>query len=60
MSEEAKKTIETIKQGKLPPLNTTTTKGKQSSQRGIDHSTYGLQYLNEGANVSLSKKNKDK
>lgn len=57
MSEEAKKIIDTIKQGKLPPLNTTSTKGTQSSQRGIDHSTFGLQTLNEGANSQIKKNN---
>ena len=56
MSEDAKKTIETIKSGNLPPLNTTNSKGTQSSQRGIDHSTFGLQNLNESAHKSSTKK----
>lgn len=56
MSEEAKKIIQTIKQGKLPPLNTTVSKGTQSSQRGIDHSTFGLQTLNEDTQITRVKK----
>lgn len=60
MSEEAKKTIETIKQGKLPPLNTTNLKGTQTSERGIDHSTFGLQSLNENLGKTANHKNKNK
>lgn len=68
MSEEAKKTIETVKQGKLPPLTTPNDRGKQSSsnitkpnstktsQHGIDHSRFGLQYLNENAQNIKKKK----
>lgn len=61
MSEDAKKTIETIQKGKLPPLNIPTpkdtikTKGTQSSQRGLDRTTFGLQYLNENAHDSSNK-----
>ena len=57
MSEDAKKTIETIKSGKLPPLNTSNSQGTQLSQRGIDHSTYGLQTLNEDLHSSSNKSN---
>ena len=57
MSEDSKKTIETIKSGKLPPLNTSNSKGTELSQRGIDHSTYGLQSLNEGLQGSSDKNN---
>ena len=59
MSDEAKKTIETIQQGNLPPLKTISLKGTQSSPRGIDHSTYGLQYLNEDTHVSSNTDNQE-
>lgn len=51
MSDEAKNIINTVNNGELPviPLATDAlTKGLQSSQRGIDKSTFGLQNLSEG------------
>ena len=57
MSEDAKKTIKIIQGGKLPPLNTSNSQGTELSQRGIDHSTYGLQTLNEDLKGSSNKNN---
>lgn len=58
MSEEAEKVIQTIKQGSLPSLTINNDKGTQSSQRGIDHTTLGLQSLNENAQRSSTSKGK--
>lgn len=58
MSEEAEKIIQTIKQGSLPSLTINNDKGTQSSQRGIDHTTFGLQSLNEKAQRSSTSKGK--
>ena len=67
MSEDAKKIINTIKSGKLPPLNTPSTQNKptkegiQKSERGLGNSTFGLQNINEGLGiVTDSKKNTKK
>ena len=57
MSEDVKKIIQTIKNGELPPLNTqptpnkSTSNGIQKSERGLDHSTFGLQNLDEGLRI---------
>lgn len=44
MSKEAKETISTIKEGKLPPLNISNNpkKGIEVNQRGMEVHKYGL------------------
>ena len=52
MSEEAKKIIETIKKGELPPLSSNSTadsKGTQTLQHGISNTEFGLQIRNNSS-----------
>ncbi len=60
MSEETKKIISTIKQGKLPPLSSSSNKssktGTQASQRGTCNTAFALQTLNEDASANIKKK----
>ena len=60
MSEEAKNIIASVDKGILPPLNVqlkNTSSGIETSKRGLDRTTFGLQTLNE--QVDRSKKNND-
>lgn len=59
MSEEAEKIIQIIKQGSLPSLTINNDKGTQSSRRGIDHTTFGLQSLDENAQRSSTSMRKE-
>ena len=58
MSDEAKNIIASVEKGILPPLKTqpkNTSSGIETSKRGLDRTTFGLQTLNE--QVDRSKKN---
>lgn len=60
MSEETKKIISTIKQGKLPPLssssNKSSTTGTQASQRGTSNTVFALQTLKEDTSAIIKKR----
>ena len=60
MSEETKKIISTISQGKLPPLSSSSNKsskvGTQSSQRGTCDTVFALQTLNEDVSINIKKR----
>lgn len=49
MSEEAKKIIDAVQNGNLPPLPSSNSSSEnQGDQYGINKTTFGLQPLNEG------------
>lgn len=53
MSDKANEILKSLQNGSLPNLKTNTNStnaGVDTSQRGIDRTTFGLQTLNEGAN----------